>query len=91
MTNSLLTPEISNFIRSLPWPKKLKWDVVEYETHLSLCFYRDNFITLTREEQYVVVPLVAEVMEKVNKLGIPINFKRFESSYGGPHGKGTVN
>lgn len=69
--NSLYTPAIRDFVRSRPWPKRLRLDVVEYPEYLGFRFYRDNFVTFNTHEQEQIAMAVKDVMETLRKQGIP--------------------
>ncbi len=75
---TLYTPEVRNFIRTRAWPKGLVMDVIEYDYHLGLRFYRDNFITFDGEEQRQIASMVKETMEKIRGMGIPIYMEKLE-------------
>lgn len=81
MTNSLYTDDIKNFIRTRPWPKGLVLEVREFDEpapHLKLILFRDNWLTLSRDDHYRVVSIVKEVMGTVNKKGVPIFLDKLE-------------
>lgn len=69
---TLYSKEIKTYIRSRQWPGGLVYEVVEYEEHLSLRFFRDNFNSFDGEDRLQIAMMVKEVMEKVRKDGIPI-------------------
>lgn len=78
----LLTREVVDFIRTRDWPKKLQYDLSEADGPIHLYFYRDNFVTLTGEEQWQVAMMVKETMETLRKRGIPIELAKMESRRG---------
>lgn len=69
---SLFSDEIRMFIRTRDWPRGLAYEVVEYEEHLSLRLFRDNFNAFDGEDRLQIAMMVKEVMEKIRKDGIPI-------------------
>lgn len=80
---TLYTPEVREYIYSREWPKGLQVDVFEEEFNLNIIFYRDNWLTLTREAQFSAAAIVKEVMEKLRADGIPVYMGRMESRFSG--------
>lgn len=81
--SSLYTPAVREFIHSHNWPKSVIWEIREnYEPapHLSIIFFRDNWLTLTVEEQLQVTSIVKEIMAKLWADGIPMYTGKFEHS-----------
>jgi hypothetical protein len=83
---SLYTPEVREYIRSRDWPKGLVMDVYENDDpapHLNIIFFRDNWLTLSGEQQLQVTQIVKEVMAKLWGKGIPTYTGKMEASNGG--------
>lgn len=79
--DSLYSNEVRNYIFSRPWPKGLRMDVFEDDypgPHLNLVFYRDNWLTFDGEDQKYISELVAEVIMKLRKDGIPAYFGKMK-------------
>ena len=76
--NSLYTPQVRHYVTTRPWPKDFKFVVDEWDGYLRFIMFRDNFITLDREDQWHVVALVKEMLTKINADGIPMSFARME-------------
>ena len=80
---SLYTDDIRKYIRSRDWPKGLIYEVVEYEEHLAMRFFRDNFNSFDGEDRLHIAMMVKEVMEKIRSLGVPIYMEKMETAYYG--------
>lgn len=81
MTESLFTPEISQYYRSRKWPKGFKSFIVERiqaqtgDPYLQFVIFEDNFKALDGEDQKQISLMVSELMTKVRKDGVPIYMK----------------
>lgn len=83
--DSLYTGEVKEYIHSRNWPKTVQWSIFENddpEPHLNLVFYRDNWLTLSVDEQLQVTSIVKEIMFKLWSDGIPTYTGKAESQYG---------
>lgn len=83
--NKLYTPEIKNYIWTRDWPKGLILEVEELSEpapHLKIIFFRDNWMTLSYENQMKVHSTTKEVMHKLWNDGIPTYAEKEESAYG---------
>jgi hypothetical protein len=84
LSETLYTEDIRRFIFTRNWPSGLVMDIAEADEpspHLNLIFFRDNWLTLTFEEQQITTTIVKEVMDKVWNMGIPIYVGKMESRY----------
>lgn len=88
--DSLYTDEIRRYIFTRDWPKdkagnyRVRVDILEAydpEPHLNLIFFRDNWLTLTFEEQAQATSIVKEIMFKLWNDGVPIYTGKMESQY----------
>lgn len=74
--NSLYTAEISQFFKSLAWPKGFKAQIVERtaadDLFLQFIVFRDNFESFDGEDKRQIAMMVKEFMEKVRGMGVPI-------------------
>lgn len=71
---SLYTREVREFIRTRDWPTGVVWRVYENDDpapHLTLVFFRDNWITLDFQAQMKTTEIVKEIMHKMELEGIP--------------------
>jgi hypothetical protein len=78
---TLYTNEVREFIKTRDWPVKVKWTVTESEfpePHLWILFYRDNWITLSREDQWKTTEVVKEIMAHLWQDGIPTYVDKME-------------
>lgn len=85
MNGSLYTPAVREYIFSRKWPRGLIMDIyedTEPAPHLNIVFYRDNWLTLTFDQQQQVVETVKEVMAKLWADGIPTYTGKMESVHG---------
>ena len=85
-TGSLYTQAVREFIRTRDWPKGLVFDIFENDEpspHLNIIFYRDNWLTLTFDQQQQVVTTVKGLMQKLWNDGIPIYTGKMESVHNG--------
>lgn len=81
---TLYTDDVRNFIFSRDWPKGLVLDVYEAaepSPHLNIIFFRDNWLTLSGEQQLHVTTVVKEVMSKLWADGIPTYVGKMESTH----------
>lgn len=81
MSASLYTNEVREFIHTRAWPSGLAFDVREDDVpapHLNIVFYRDNWLTLSREAQFATTNIVTEVMRKLWDDGIPTYVGKIE-------------
>lgn len=65
---TLYTNEVREFIHTRDWPSGLVFEIredYEPEPHLNIVFFRDNWLTLSREAQYQTTEVVHEVMAKL--------------------------
>lgn len=82
--DSLYTGDVQTYMWSRKWPESVQWKIFEKnepEPHLNLIFFRDNWLTLTVEEQMQVTSIVKEIMVKLWADGIPIYTGKMESQY----------
>lgn len=86
--NSLYTPAIREFIFSRNWPRekngqsRVKFHITEKfedQPHLYIVFFRDNWLTLTVEEQLQATSIVREIMAKLWNDGVPIYTGKMEA------------
>lgn len=80
---SLYSNEIRRYLNTRDWPKGLIFDVCEKfvpEPHLSIVFFRDNWLTLDGEDMLQVTHIVKEVMARLWADGIPTYVGKMESS-----------
>lgn len=70
--NSLYTDEVKQIVRLPQWPDTLAMEVVEYDTHLGLRLFRDNFETFDGVEKEVIAKTIGDVILKVRALGVPM-------------------
>lgn len=75
---TLYTPEIKALVRSAQWPKNLVMDVIEYPYYLGFRFYRDNFVTFSREDQVQIAATIKQLMETIRGMGIPCYMEKME-------------
>lgn len=78
---SLYSPEVREFIHTRDWPSGLKFDIrenTEPAPHLNIIFYRDNWLTLSFEDQMAVTNTVREVMNRLWNDGIPMYVGKIE-------------
>jgi len=79
--NSLFTKEISQYFRSLDWPRGLKariyerWTEQTGDPYLQLVLFADNFNSFDGEDRLQIAMMVKELMEKVRKQGVPFFLK----------------
>ena len=86
MSEGLYTREVDEFIVTRDWPKGLRFRVgssidPDKPPHLMLTFFRDNWLTLTAEEQLHTTAVVKEVMAKLWSDGIPTYVSKMESAF----------
>lgn len=82
--DSLYTPEVRDYVRSRNWPRSLQWKIFENDEpspHLNIIFFRDNWLTLSVDEQLLTTSIVKEVMLKLWEDGIPTYTGKMESQY----------
>lgn len=72
MSETLYSDEIKRFLRQVPWTKGLVLDVIEYDTHLAIRLYRENFETFDGEGKKAISKLIGETINAVRKQGCPI-------------------
>lgn len=85
MTETLYTDDIRRFIFTRDWPTGLVMDIAEAtepEPHLNLIFFRDNWLTLSFDEQQKTTSIVKEVMDKLWGMSIPTYVGKMESQHG---------
>jgi hypothetical protein len=61
---SWYTQDLRRILKAVPckYPG-LIWDVIEYEDHLSMCLYRDNFSSLdVKVQEYIANEFVPSVL-----------------------------
>lgn len=82
---TLYTSEVREFFRTRDWPSGVVWRVYEDDEpapHLTLVFFRDNWITLDYQAQAKTTEIVKEVMHKLRDVdGIPVYVGKMESEY----------
>lgn len=79
---TLYSNEVRQFINTRDWPKGLSLNVTEGEEpepHLNLIFFRDNWLTLSRDDQFKTTEVVKEIMAKLWGDGIPTYVGKMES------------
>lgn len=77
----LFSNEVAVFIDSRDWPRGLHYRYAERydpEPHMKIWFFRDNWITLSPEDQWKTVEIVKEVMAKLWGQGIPTYVDKIE-------------
>lgn len=72
METSLYTNEVAQILHAQPWPKTLKWAVVEYRDRLALRFYRKNFEQLSGEDRVFIAAGIKQLFEALRSDGVPI-------------------
>lgn len=80
---SLYSDEVRNYIRTRDWPKTVAWQVSEMDEpapHLNIIFFRDNWLTLSFDEQMKVTSIVKEIMAKLWADGIPTYTGKMENA-----------
>ena len=70
--DSLYSDEIRRYINTRSWPKRIVWEVIEYEGYLGFRLFRDNFNAFDGEDRMQIAMMVKEIMEKIRKDGVPI-------------------
>jgi hypothetical protein len=83
---TLYTQQVREYIFTRDWPKGLILDVYENNEpapHLNIIFFRDNWLTLTGEDQLQVTNIVKEIMFKLWGDGIPTYTGKMESAADG--------
>lgn len=83
---SLYTPEVREYIRSRDWPKGLQLEVdedTEPAPHLTIVFFRDNWLTLEEADHLKVTEIVKEIMAKLWADGIPTYTGKMERASNG--------
>jgi len=81
---SLYTREVREFIRTRDWPSGIVWRVYENDDpapHLTIVFFRDNWITLDFQAQHKATEIVKEIMHKMQLDDIPTFVGKMESEY----------
>lgn len=69
---SLYSNDLRGFIKSRPWPVRVRWDVVEFETCLKIRLYRDNINSLSGDEKLALATVLNETLENIRQRGVPI-------------------
>lgn len=80
---SLYSQEVREFIHTRDWPSGLRFDIRESEDpapHLNIVFFRDNWLTLTFEDQMKTTGIVKEVMFRLHGDGIPTYVGKIDSA-----------
>lgn len=80
---TLYSDDIREFVRSRRWPPTVAWQIAEAtepEPHLNLIFFRDNWLTLSFDDQLAVTGIVKEIMAKCWGDGIPCYTGKMENS-----------
>lgn len=72
LDNSLYTIDIANILRSYRLPNTLVVDVIEYEEHLALRLYRDNFEAFDGTDKEYIAKKIGAAVNKVRSLGCPM-------------------
>lgn len=72
MTDSLYTTEVKRIIKSFNFPKNLVVDIVEYEFHLAMRFYRENINSLDGVDKTRFAYSLNDCLWKIRNTGIPI-------------------
>ena len=69
---TLYSDDIKKYVRGRQWPAGLIYEIVEYEFHLGMRLFRDNFNAFDGEDKLQIAMMVKECMETIRKMGIPI-------------------
>jgi len=71
--DNLYTEHIRRFIHSYrpELPSGLRMDTVEYDDHLALRFYRDNFDAFDGVDRLRIVKIIDEMIKGIWKMGCP--------------------
>lgn len=69
---SLYTDEVKKTLSRFTWPKGLIIDVIEYEDHLGLRLYRDNFETFDGVDKEFIAKQVGGAITSVRQRGCPL-------------------
>lgn len=78
---SLYSQEVREYIRTRDWPSGIVWRVYENDDpapHLTLVFFRDNWITLDFQSQMKATEIVKEIMHKMQLDDIPTYVGKME-------------
>jgi hypothetical protein len=70
-SDSLYTDEVRAFLLSTKWPKGLVINTVEYDTHIALRLYRDNFETFDGVDKLKISQLLGETINALRNQGCP--------------------
>lgn len=86
MRTRILTPEVVSYIDSQKWPKGLQYGLRESPEdevpQAWITFYRDNWLTLPREDHEEIARIMFEVLTNLRNQGVPIFMERMESRHG---------
>jgi hypothetical protein len=80
--DSFIPPEIREFVRTRNWPKDIDYKLSRQPDGVALVFFRDNWITLTGEEQLQATNVVKDIMFHLRPQGVPIYVAKMESRRG---------
>lgn len=69
--DSLYTDEIKGYLLNRKWPKGLVVDSVEYDNHIALRLYRDNFETFDGVDKLSIAQLIGETINAIRNQGCP--------------------
>lgn len=68
---TLVSSEVKQILRLPQWPKGLVIEIVEYEFHISLRLYRDNFERFDGTDKRHIAGLVGETINRIRGIGVP--------------------
>lgn len=69
---SLYSTEVKQTLGRFEWPKGLIIDVVEYDNHLGLRLYRDNFETFDGVDKEFIAKQIGGAIAAVREKGCPL-------------------
>ncbi len=75
MENSLYTQQMSRFLKGLPWPSGLIWEIEEHELDLKFVLFRDNINALDGTAKLSMAGTLNHALTKIRDSGIPIYVK----------------
>lgn len=79
----LFSDDVAVFIDSRDWPRGLHYrfmEVYDPAPHIDIVFFRDNWLTLTPDEQLKTTEIVREIMAKLWADGIPTYVEKMENA-----------
>lgn len=77
----LFSNDVATFIDSRDWPRALHYryrEAYEPEPHMQIIFFRDNWLTLSMEDQLKTTQIVKQIMAKLWADGVPTFVEKIE-------------